>query len=121
MWLPIQLFGLAPFRAALSEKIWLARYFFERVQEIPDIEVGPYPELSVVMFRFVPPSGADPDAANRAFARAIHADGRVFLSSTEIDGTVWIRVAVLNFRTRKSTIDLILNVLRGALSTAGLA
>jgi len=121
MWLPLQIFGLAAFRAALSEKIWLARYFYERVQEIPGIELGPYPELSVVMFRFVPQSGEDPDEANRAFARAIHADGRVFLSSTEIDGTVWIRVAVLNFRTRKSTIDLTLEVLRGALATAGLA
>lgn len=35
MWLPLQLFGVTPFRAALSETIWLARYFQERVQEIP--------------------------------------------------------------------------------------
>ena len=121
MWLPLQLFGLAPFRAALSEKVWLARYFYERVQEIPGIEVGPYPELSVVMFRYVPSGGGDVNEANRAFARAIHDDGRVFLSSTEIDGDVWIRVAVLNFRTHKSTIDLTLEVLRGALEVAGLS
>ncbi len=119
MWLPLQLFGLAPFRAALSEKVWLARYFYERVQEIPGIEMGPYPELSVVMFRYVPPSGGNADAANRQLARAIHDDGRVFLSSTEIDGTVWIRVAVLHFRTRKHTIDLAMEVLRGAIGSLG--
>ena len=48
LWLPLQLLGLAPFRAALEEKLLLARYFYGRIQAL-GFEVGPSPELSVVM------------------------------------------------------------------------
>ena len=34
MWLPLQLFGVAPFRAALEEKVMLCRYFHEKIGEL---------------------------------------------------------------------------------------
>ncbi len=111
LWLPLQLFGLAPFRAALREKIWLARYFYERIQEIPGIEVGPHPELSVVVFRFVPQQG-DANRFNARLVRAIQSDGRIFLSSTMIAGVFFIRLAVLVYSTHRETIDLALEVIR---------
>ena len=110
LWLPLQLFGLAPFRACLSEKIWLARYFYERVTEIPFMEVGPYPELSVVLFRMAP-EGGDANRLNQELVTRVQEDGRVFLSSTHIEGVQWLRLAVLAFRTRKATVDLALEVL----------
>ena len=39
-------------------------------------------------------------------------DGRAFLSSTTIDGTIYIRLAVLSFRTHLSTINRCLDVLK---------
>ena len=60
-WLPLKLFGIAPFRSALAEKICLARYFHEQLEATANWEVGPYPELSVASFRYVPQS-ADADA-----------------------------------------------------------
>lgn len=110
MWLPLQLFGLKPFRAALEEKIQLARYFYERLQSTKRIEVGPYPDLSVVLFRYVPESG-DPDDFNARLIQAIHEDGRVFMSSTSIEGHVYLRAAILSFRTHLATIDLAYEVL----------
>jgi glutamate/tyrosine decarboxylase-like PLP-dependent enzyme len=111
MWLPLQLFGIKPFRAALEEKLLLTRYFYEKIQEIDRIEVGPEPELSVAFFRYAPKSG-DPNEFNKKLVDEIHRDGRVFLSSTHIDGTVYLRLAVLNFRTHREEVDLILSVLR---------
>ncbi len=111
MWLPLQLFGVGPFRAALDEKLLLTRYFYDKIQEINGIEVGPEPELSVVFFRYIPDNG-DPDEFNKTLIDEIHRDGRVFLSSTHIDGTVYLRLAVLNFRTHLEEVDLILSVLR---------
>lgn len=113
LWLPLQLFGLAPFRAALSEKYWLARYLYEKVQHLPHVEVGPEPDLSVVMFRWTPP-GRDANEANEALIRRIHADGRVFLSSTVLGGEIWLRFGVLSFRTHKETADLALEVVQDA-------
>jgi len=109
MWLPLQLIGTEPFRAALSEKIWLARYFYLRVQEISHIVVGPEPDLSVVMFRSTPPD-RDSNEFNTALVQAIQKDGRVFLSSTTLDGVVWIRLAVLVFRSHRKVVDLTLEI-----------
>lgn len=111
MWLPLQLFGVQPFRAALDEKLLLTRYFYQQVQKIERIEVGPEPELSVMFFRYVPEE-EDPNVFNKKLVDEIHRDGRVFLSSTKIDGIIYLRLAVLSFRMHQEEIDLILSVLR---------
>jgi glutamate/tyrosine decarboxylase-like PLP-dependent enzyme len=110
-WLPLKLFGLAPFRAALAEKIWLARYFHEQLAKTPGWEVGPYPELSVVTFRFVPGEGNANDF-NERLVEAVRADGRVFISSTLIDEKFVLRLAVLHFRTHLDRVDYILRLLK---------
>jgi len=115
MWLPLQLLGLKPFRAALSEKIWLTRYFYEHIQQIDGIEVGPPPELSITFFRYVPEdveNEADIDEFNEHLMKEIHRDGRVFMSSTKIDGKFYIRAAILSFRTHLETIQQALNIIR---------
>jgi glutamate/tyrosine decarboxylase-like PLP-dependent enzyme len=109
LWLPLMVHGLEPFRAALREKILLARYFHRRVGEL-GFETGPEPELSVAIYRWIPERG-DPDEFNRRLVEAIHRDGRVFVSSTTLRGRVWLRLAVLSFRTHRETVDLLLEVL----------
>lgn len=111
LWMPLKIFGLKSFRAGLEEKIWLARYFYQKIRTIPGIETGPYPELSVVCFRFVPESG-DADSFNSQLVAEIHSDGRVFMSSTRIQGIFFIRVAILCFRSHLHTIDLSLEVVK---------
>lgn len=113
MWLPLQLHGVAAFRAALSEKIWLARWFREQLIEDPNWEVGPEPDLSVVLYRYLPKSG-DANEFNLKLIQKIHEDGRVFLSSTTVNGKVFLRLAVLCFRTHLDTVELALEMLRQA-------
>jgi aromatic-L-amino-acid decarboxylase len=109
-WLPLKLFGLAPFRAALAEKIWLARYFYDALESTPGWEMGPFPDLSVVTFRFVPEHG-DTDAFNQRLVTAIQADGKVFISSTQINNNFVLRLAVLHFRTHLDQVDYVLQFL----------
>lgn len=111
MWLPLKLFGLAPFRAALEEKRLLARYFHERIAATEGFEAMAPPQLSVAIYRFVPGRG-DPDEFNRRLIRAVQQDGRVFLSSTLLEGKFVLRLAVLCFRTHRRTVDLALEILR---------
>jgi glutamate/tyrosine decarboxylase-like PLP-dependent enzyme len=110
LWLPLKLFGLQPFRAALAEKIWLARYFHQRLAALPRFEVGPRPDLSVVTYRYLPRTG-DADAFNRRLLQGVLEDGRVFISSTRIAGRFTLRLAVLHFRTHRDTIDYLLDLL----------
>jgi aromatic-L-amino-acid/L-tryptophan decarboxylase len=109
MWLPLQLHGLAPFRACLEEKLLLARYFHHRVGQL-GYETGPAPELSVATFRRSDP-GDDGETATRRVLDRIHRDGRVFISSTRLDGRFTLRMAALAFRTRLRQVDLLLELL----------
>jgi glutamate/tyrosine decarboxylase-like PLP-dependent enzyme len=111
LWLPLKLHGTGAFAAALEEKLLLARYFYDEVQKIKGVEVGPEPDLSVVTFRFVPEKG-DADEFNKSLVEAIAADGRVFLASTTIDGKFVIRMAILTYHSHLEDVDLALQVIR---------
>ncbi|MCY4233950.1 MAG: aminotransferase class V-fold PLP-dependent enzyme [Bacteroidetes bacterium] len=111
MWLPLKLLGVAPFRAALSEKIYLARYAYERLNTMNGIQVGPYPDLSIVTYRYVPKKG-DANEFNRSLVRNLHKDGRVFMTSTQIGSTVVMRMAIGSFRTHLQDIDESLEILQ---------
>lgn len=111
LWLPLKLFGLAAFRAALEEKLLLARHFHARLAELPDWEVGPAPDLSVVTYRYRPKRG-DADEFNRRLIAAVQEDGRVFISSTLLDDQFTLRLAVLHFRTHLAEVEVALDVLQ---------
>lgn len=103
MWLPLKIHGLEPFIACLEEKLLLTTYFRKRLVEL-GFKVGPVPDLSVSYFWY-PAIHTDENSYNEKLLEMIHKDGRVFLSSTRINGRFVIRMAILSFRTRIETID----------------
>ncbi|HEX2167918.1 MAG TPA: aminotransferase class V-fold PLP-dependent enzyme [Longimicrobiales bacterium] len=113
MWLPLVLVGTGPFSAALEEKLLLARYFRDEIAR-HGFEVGPEPDLSVVTYRWAPEgvSLEDANRLNQEIVDNVRRDGRVFLSSTMLDGRFTLRLAVLAFRTHLRTIDTAIEVLR---------
>jgi aromatic-L-amino-acid/L-tryptophan decarboxylase len=120
MWLPLILVGTTPFQAALDEKLLLARYFHEEIQTL-GFEVGPFPDLTVVTFRWAP-AGVSLERANemnQAIIEGVRRDGRIFLSSTLLDGRFTLRMVVLAFRTHRRAIDLALQILRAQISSLG--
>lgn len=110
MWLPLKLHGVKPFRACLEEKLLLAKYFHTEVRRL-GFETGPDPELSVVTYRFVPRHG-NANAFNKKLLHAVRKDGRVFISSTMLEGKFTLRFACLSFRTHVSTVNILLQVLK---------
>ena len=110
MWLPLMLHGLRPFRACLEEKLLLAKYFHREIKNL-GFEAGPEPELSVVTYRYNPKHG-DANEFNKRLVEEVQKDGRVFISSTLIDGKFILRAAILAFRTHLKTIDTLLTVLK---------
>jgi glutamate/tyrosine decarboxylase-like PLP-dependent enzyme len=112
MWLPLILLGTKPFTAALEEKLLLARYFQAEIVK-RGFEVGPMPDLTVVTFRWAPP-GVSLERANQvneALVDAMRRDGRIFISSTMLDGRFTLRMVALGFRTHRATIDLAMRIL----------
>ena len=107
IWLPLQLHGLAPFRACLREKVELSNYFYREIGKL-GFETGPEPDLTVSIFRL---PGDKDNSKNQRLVDSIHKDGRVFLSSTTIKGELWLRCAVVSHRTHKAEVDLTLKML----------
>jgi glutamate/tyrosine decarboxylase-like PLP-dependent enzyme len=114
LWLPLQIAGVAAFRAAQAEKLALARYFHARLTELGSWDAGPEPDLSVVAFRYLPASG-DADAFNERLIKHVQDEGRVMLSGTRIDRKFYLRCAILCFRTHLEHVDEAVDaVVRGA-------
>lgn len=111
LWLPLKLVGVQPFRAALEEKLLLTRYAYEQIKGTPGFEVGPFPDLSVMTFRYIPKRG-DANAFNQRLIEEVVRDGKVFLSSTRLDGKFVLRIAVLCFRTHLDTIEYAIDILK---------
>jgi glutamate/tyrosine decarboxylase-like PLP-dependent enzyme len=109
LWLPLKLHGVAPFRACLAEKLALAKYFHTEVKKL-GFESALEPELSVVVYRYVPETG-DANAFNKRLLEEVVTDGRVFISSTMLEGKFTLRFACLAFRTHLRTVDMLLEVL----------
>ena len=104
LWLPLQMAGLAAFRAAQREKLLLAQYFHARLSQLPNFDAGPAPDLSVVAFRYAP-EGGDGNSASERLLQHLQQEGRVMLSGTRIDGKFYIRCAILSFRTHAEHVD----------------
>ncbi len=113
MWLPLKLFGVDTFKAGLAEKHYLTCYFYEEIKKM-GFEVGPYPAVSVAIYRYAPEdlSLAAANDLNKQLVELVKADGRVFVTSTTLDGVYWIRIAVLSFRTHLKHIEILLEMLK---------
>ena len=112
MWLPLMVHGTAPFKACLREKLLLVRYFREKIRAMPAFVSGPEPALSVTFYRIDTRDPEAADIANHRLADAIRNDGRLFVSTSVIDGRVFLRLAILSVRTHREHIDLLLALLR---------
>ena len=122
MWLPIKLHGAAAFRAALDEKLDLARYARDAIGSLPGVEIVAEPELSLFAFRHRPDhltTEAELEAHNRALLGRINERQRVFLTGARVGERFFLRIAVLSFRTHRDRIDQCIEDVRSALRDAG--
>lgn len=110
MWIPLKLHGVQRFRDALEEKQLLAKYLWDKMNSMSEIEVGPEPQLSIFMFRWNPKKD-DVNELNKKLHKSILKDGRFFLSTTEVDGKFYFRVAILSVRTHLEEVNELLDVI----------
>lgn len=132
VWLAMKLHGVEAFRAALEEKLVLARRLCTGVRAIPGVEIVAEPELSLFAFALAPPgrswrevaAGADPgdldrlDRLNLDFLERVNRRRRVFLTGTRLGGRFVLRACVLHLRTHADRVDAALEDLEAAAAEA---
>ena len=102
VWMSIQTFGLARFRAAIDGALSLATRAGDWIGQCPQLELLCPPSLGIVCFRFRP-HGADAaglDALNQAIQGRVIDAGVAMLSSTRLRGTYALRLCILSHQTR---------------------
>ncbi len=113
LWLALRAHGAAQFRDAISRNLAEADLLYDTAKALPDFMTLPErPQLSIVPIRHVPEGVTDLNAHNEALARAIQADGRVYLASALIDDQVWLRPCFVNFRTTEDDVLALIDVAR---------
>jgi len=118
VWLPLKMFGIAPFRDQLDEKLDLIDYALRELQKIDGIEIVAEPQLTILAFRLVRESLSDAelDALNRTLLERITARRRVMLTPAILDGRFVIRIAIVSHRTHRDRVDLALEDIRAAIA-----
>ncbi len=120
LWLPLQMHGADAFRAALDEKLDLARQAWTRVLALPHVRGVAPPVLSLFAFR-VEPEGRDGDRVTRRVLREVGQKGRVLITGAMVqdpvlDASVFVgRVCVLSFRTHQAQMDSLVHDLAEAI------
>ena len=114
MWLPLKLYGAEVFANCLEEKLSLTEYLYKELIQL-GFTIVCEPALTIIAFRYEY-NDSDSDALNKALLNHILEDGRIFISSTVLDGHFTLRAAILSFRTHKKEIDLFLDILKNKLA-----
>ena len=113
LWLAFRLYGAELMRAWIEQTAAHAQALGAALAARPDFELLAEPSLSVVCFRHLPAGTASPealDAHNLHLARAIAADGRVYLAPAQVDGCTCLRACFMNFRTDAAHVGELLSV-----------
>jgi glutamate/tyrosine decarboxylase-like PLP-dependent enzyme/Flp pilus assembly protein TadD/glutathione synthase/RimK-type ligase-like ATP-grasp enzyme len=103
-WFTLKVFGSAALGSMISRTCVLARYLERRIAETPELELLAPVDLNVVCFRY---RAEDAQRINPRIVIELQESGVVAPSTTIIDGRLAIRAAIVNHRTGKQEIDLL--------------
>jgi glutamate/tyrosine decarboxylase-like PLP-dependent enzyme len=114
VWATLRAYGRGVYRAMVERHLDLAQRLARAVDAAPDLERLAEVPLNIVSFRYRPTDVAEEalDELNLRVGQAVLADGRVAFGTTRYGDKVAMRPAIVNWRTRESDIDLIVQVVR---------
>ena len=103
-WFTLKVYGAAALGSVISRTCALARYLESRIAETPELELLAPVELNVVCFRY---RAEDAQRLNPRIVIELQESGLVAPSTTIIDGRLAIRAAIVNHRTGRREIDIL--------------
>ena len=115
LWLLLKFVGAARLAEAIEQNIACARYLEELVSTSPDFEMLAPASLSIFCFRYAPRGYADSlDALNERILLAVQRAGSSYLSNAKVNGKFALRGCVLNYRTTKRDMEILLDDVRAS-------
>jgi glutamate/tyrosine decarboxylase-like PLP-dependent enzyme len=114
VWATLKAYGRAGYREIVERCLDNAAHVARLVEEAPDLELLAPAPFNIVCFRYRPEGVPEDelDALNLAIEERVLMDGRVYVGSTRLAGTVGFRPAFVNWRTTREDASLVVEVVR---------
>jgi aromatic-L-amino-acid/L-tryptophan decarboxylase len=113
LWLLLKSVGTRAIGEAIEDNIACAKYFADLVSATDDFEMVAPVDLSIFCFRYRPRGfNGDLDALNERVMLAVQRGGSSYLSNTRVRGAFALRGCVLNYRTTKRDMEILLDDVR---------
>ena len=121
VWVSVQTFGLAAFRAAVQRSLGLAEFAETLVRSHPDLTLMAPAVLGIVCFRREWPGCDEAETERRglALARDLEQSGTALVSSTRLAGRHAIRLCVLNPTSSEADVRRVVEHFAGAAALGG--
>ena len=115
LWLLLKSVGTLAIGEAIEDNIACAKYFADLVSSTDDFEMLAPVDLSIFCFRCRPRGFiGDLDALNERVMLEVQRGGSSYLSNARVGGTFALRGCVLNYRTTKRDMEILLEDVRSA-------
>ena len=121
-WAVIKYYGEEVLGKYVESRHDLAKRFSDAIGRTPAMELAVTPESNIVCFRYAP-AGMEADRLNelnRTIRKAVVQSGEFHIVQTELDGSIWLRTALMNAMTDDKDLErLVSAVLRHGARIAG--
>ena len=115
LWLLLKSAGTKAIGEAIENNIACAKYFADLVRATDDFEMLAPVDLSIFCFRYRPRGfSGDLDALNERIMLEVQRSGGSYLSNARVRGVFALRGCVLNYRTTKRDMEILLEDVRSA-------
>ena len=128
IWMSLKVYGIKRYEQIINQNILLSKYIEALIAESDDFIIESPANLSIVCFRYVPKNLLEEysqasllqkdkfntyfNSLNKSILTEMRLDGRGLLSSTSLHGKYVLRSCIVNYRTKKSDIVKILEIVR---------
>lgn len=119
VWMTLAHVGTRAIGSAIESNVDCARYVASLIDASSEFELLAPVELSIFCFRYRPPGmvdGPDLDHLNEQIMLTLQRDGSSYLSTATINGNFALRGCVLNYRTTRRDMEILLDDVRRAVA-----
>ncbi|NDZ82808.1 aspartate aminotransferase family protein [Streptomyces sp. SID10853] len=114
LWMTLRVMGADGVGRLFDEVVGLAEEGWKLLAADPRFDVAVEPQLSTLVFRFVPGEVTDPaliDRANQYARKALFASGEAVVAGTTVNGRAYLKFTLLNPQTTLADIAAVLELL----------
>lgn len=116
LWMTLRVMGADGVGQLFDEVCDLAAAGWELLAADPRYDVVVQPQLSTLVYRYIPRSAADPaeiDRANLYARKALFASGEAVVAGTKVGGRQYLKFTLLNPETTTEDIAAVLDLIAG--------